>query len=74
MDFRKVVGQNVRRARLAKGWTQENLADASGLHRVYINGVERGRRNITILAVKRIAGALELPPAELLIVGCAKRQ
>lgn len=68
MDFRKVVGQNVRRARLAKSWTQENLADASGLHRVYINGVERGRRNLTILAVKRIAGALGLPPAELLIV------
>lgn len=66
MDICRLVGRNVRALRQAKGWSQEELAFASGLHRTYVSGVERGVRNPTILILGQIAGALEIEPAELL--------
>lgn len=65
MDVRRTLGANVRRARERRGWSQEELADRSGIHRTYISGVERGARNPTIRIVASIATALELPAAAL---------
>ena len=61
MDVRKRLGQNVQRLRREKGWSQEELADQSGLHRTYISGIERGVRNPTITIVERVASALGRP-------------
>jgi len=58
MDVRRRLGLNVQRIRREKGWSQEELADQSGLHRTYISGVERGVRNPTITIVARLAIAL----------------
>ncbi len=66
MDVRKQVGLNVRRIRGEKNWSQEELAFQSGLHQTYISGVESGRRNPTILLLKRLADALGVSPARLL--------
>lgn len=66
MDIRKQVGQNVRRIRKEAGWSQEDLALESGLHRTYISGIERGVRNPTVLILEQIAETLEVNPAELL--------
>jgi transcriptional regulator with XRE-family HTH domain len=66
MDIRKLVGENVRRLRANKGWSQEYLAFESGLHRTYISGVERGARNPTVLVLKELADALGALPADLL--------
>lgn len=66
MDLRKQVGLNVRRLRLRKDWSQEQLAFEAGLHRTYVSGVERGVRNPTILVLEELALALEVPPSELL--------
>jgi len=66
MDIRRLVGANVRRLRLAKGLSQEELAFSSELHRTYISGVERGIRNPTVLIVARIASALAEPADALL--------
>lgn len=66
MDIRKQVGENVKRIRKALGWSQEDLAWESDLHRTYISGVERGVRNPTIVVLKRLADALGVEPAELL--------
>jgi transcriptional regulator with XRE-family HTH domain len=67
MDIRKLVGMNVRRLREDRGWSQEQLADISGLHRTYISGIERGVRNPTVSIVQCIAGALEVPEKSLFV-------
>lgn len=62
----KQFGERVRSLRMAKGLSQEKLAELSGLHRNYIGGVERGERNIGILNVFKLSEALEISPSELL--------
>ena len=42
MNILKIFGSNVRRIREQYGWSQDHLADESGLHRTYISGIERG--------------------------------
>ena len=59
------IGANIRRLRLKRGWSQERLAEVSGLHRTYISGVERGVRNPTLSIIVQIAGALKVAPGVL---------
>ena len=66
MDIRRQLGRNVRRLREELGWSQEELAFESGLHRTYISGVERGVRNPTVLIVHELAQALRVSPSVLL--------
>ncbi len=62
----KIFGQQVRKLRLAKGLSQEKLAELAGLHRNYVGGIERGERNVALLNILRLARALEVLPSELL--------
>jgi len=66
MDIRELVGLNIRRLRKQKGWSQEDLAFETGLHRTYISGVERGIRNPTVVILDKIARELEVEAAVLL--------
>jgi len=54
----------VRALRDEKGISQEELAALSGLHRNYVGSVERGERDIGILSLATIAGALGLSLAD----------
>ena len=54
----KTFGNNVKRFRLKMGWSQEELAKRSHLHRTYIGSIERSERNISLLNIERIAKAL----------------
>lgn len=58
-------GLVVRRRRLSNGYTQEKLAELSGLHSTYIGLIERGRRNPTLDVCERIADALGCKIASL---------
>jgi len=61
MDICQRVGRNLKRLRQEKGWSQEEMADRSGLHRTYISGMERGIRNPTVTVLERVARALGAP-------------
>jgi transcriptional regulator with XRE-family HTH domain len=65
MDVREIFGRNLRKFRLMRGMTQEALEAASGFDRVYISGIERGRRNPSITAVATLAEALRIEISEL---------
>lgn len=66
MDMRKLVGRNVRRLRLQKGLTQEELSAASGFSQQYISGLERGLRNPTVVSVYELAQAIGVNYLELM--------
>jgi len=59
-------GDRVREARRDKGFSQEVLAERSGLHRTYIGTVERGERNPALVNLVRIADALEVDVSSLM--------
>jgi transcriptional regulator with XRE-family HTH domain len=65
----KVVAETVRQARKAAGLSQEDLALEADLDRTYISQVERGKRNVTIVVLARIAKALKTTPDRLLVPG-----
>lgn len=65
MDMRKLVGDNCARIRKERGWTQEELAERSGLSQQYLSGLERGKRNPTIVTIYELSLALEVSHLEL---------
>lgn len=58
-EAQRNLGERIRDARKAKGWTQEDLAYEAEIDRSYIGGVERGERNISFSMLCRLAQALE---------------
>lgn len=64
--MRKLVGQNVRKARLQAGLTQEQFAERSGFAQQYLSSLENGRRNPTVVTVYELAKALGISHMELL--------
>lgn len=67
MDMRRLVGRNVRRIRVAKGMTQEELAERSGFTQHYISVLENGRRNPTIVSLYDLAQALGVSHVDLVL-------
>lgn len=65
--MRKLVGRNAARLRSDLGLTQEQLAERSGLSQQYLSGLERGKRNPTILTLYELAVALRVDPVDLLL-------
>lgn len=64
--LRKVFGDNVRQRRRELGLSQEDLAEAAGVHRTYIGSVERAERNVSIDNIDRISAALSATAARML--------
>jgi transcriptional regulator with XRE-family HTH domain len=67
MDLVQLLGRNVRAARLARGLSQEQLAFEAEMKRSYLSDLERGTRNPSVRALGRLAKALGVEPADLLI-------
>ena len=66
VSARVTFASNLRACRIAKGLSQEKLADLAGLHRTYIGSVERGERNVSLDNMERLATALEIDLASFL--------
>ena len=47
------------------GLSQEKAAERCGLHWTYLGQVERGRRNVTLLNILKIAAGLEIDAGSL---------
>jgi transcriptional regulator with XRE-family HTH domain len=67
MDMRKLVGRNFGRLRKQKGFTQEKFAESSGFTQQYISGLERGRRNPTIVTLFELATTLGVSHVDLVL-------
>jgi transcriptional regulator with XRE-family HTH domain len=65
MDMRKLVGRNFARLRREKGLTQEDVEARSGFSQQYLSGLERGKRNPSIVTLYEIAQALGVSHVEL---------
>jgi len=57
-DIKATFGKRLRELREAKGMSQESLAHEAGLDRTYVSSVERGKRNISLENIERLANAL----------------
>jgi transcriptional regulator with XRE-family HTH domain len=60
-------GAEIRRQRERRGWTQEQLGAAVGIHATYVGDVERGERNVSLRNIIRLGRALDAPPSELVL-------
>lgn len=65
-EGRQILARRVRLLRAMRGWSQEQLAESSGLHRTCISAIERQKRNIGLNHIERLAEAFNVPVRELL--------
>ena len=65
-DARVQLGNAIRAERGKRDFSQEQLGFASGLDRTYVSAVERGRRNVSLEALCKLAQGLETPLSSLL--------
>ncbi|RSZ38215.1 XRE family transcriptional regulator [Variovorax sp. 553] len=60
------LGAAIRRARKARGLSQEGLAEDSSVERAYMSSIERGLQNPSVMKLVQVANALGLPLADLI--------
>ncbi|RRS10003.1 XRE family transcriptional regulator [Pseudoalteromonas sp. J010] len=62
----QVFGLHIKSLRLKLGLSQEELASLCELDRTYISGIERGKRNISLLNILKLADSLQSSASELM--------
>jgi len=65
MTAREFFAKRVRELRAERGWSQDDLADAAGLHRTYIGTIERAEQSVGLDNVEKIAKAFKVSVCEL---------
>lgn len=64
---RDILAENLRLLRKEKRLSQESLADLAALHRTFVGSVERAERNVSLDNIERLARALAVSVADLLV-------
>lgn len=64
----RLFGLHLKKIRQNRGLSQEELAHISELDRTYISGIERGKRNVSLVNIVKIATSLNITPSNLLAV------
>ena len=65
MNVEEKFGKRVRALRMQRKWSQEELSFRCGVSKNYISDVERGTRNVSLIAIEKIANGLEVEIMEL---------
>ena len=65
-DPREILAENMRRLRAARGWSQEELGERSGIHRTHIGALERVEKQSTLRNLLKLADAFGVEAWELL--------
>ena len=65
LDIQKAFGLRVQQLRKEKGMSQEKFALSIDMDRTYLASVEAGKRNISIINIKKIADGLNISISEL---------
>jgi transcriptional regulator with XRE-family HTH domain len=63
----KAFGLRIKLLRIARGWSQEQLAEETGMHRTFIGQVERGQRGMNIIALWPMSRAFGIGIGELFV-------
>ncbi len=74
-EILKIIGQNIKRIRLEKGFTQVDLVGKieARIDTTNISRIEKGRTNATIHTLYKISQALEVPLSEICDVYFSER-
>ena len=65
-EFLKLIGGNLKRERIAQGFTQENLAEMNDIDYKYYQRIESGNVNITMKTLYKLSESLQINPVKLL--------
>jgi transcriptional regulator with XRE-family HTH domain len=68
-SYREIAARlatNVRKLRLARGWTQEHAAEQCDLAPRMLQAIEAGDVNATLITLSRLSTGLEVPIERLL--------
>ena len=66
MDLREMFAINLRRLRHDKGLSQDDLAYEAEISRSYLSQLEKGKYNVSLKIIGKLAAVLGVEPAELL--------
>jgi len=61
-----LFGDHVKKLRQQKKLSQEQLSQLAGLDRTYISSIERGKRNVSLINLIKLAKSLDIPAADLI--------
>jgi DNA-binding XRE family transcriptional regulator len=65
-EIRRRLSNNLKRLRESRCYTQEDLAEFSGLNKSYISNVEQATMNVTLASLEALAKGLDCDEEELL--------
>jgi transcriptional regulator with XRE-family HTH domain len=69
LDTRQIIGQNIRGYRRILGLSQKEFAKLARINNTYLASIERGKKNLTIDTIIRIASVIGVPEHILLVEG-----
>jgi transcriptional regulator with XRE-family HTH domain len=65
-DISIQLGKKVRELRRERGWRQIDLAAHAELSKTHVNELERGKREVGLNALERLAEALDMKISDLM--------
>lgn len=65
--MRRLVGRNFARLRRERRLTQEDVEARSGFSQQYLSGLERGKRNPTVVTLYELAQAIGVSHVDLVL-------